>query len=476
MATAPKASPAAPPPLPAPPPVPVSGITPARKAIAPTLTEEPKGQSPEKAFAERQRAAIAKATGQSQKAEDAAAGEDAAPPPKAPATKSTSKTSAENSTSAPSASSKSPTSKPSADSSTSPADTSKNSTPATALEKPADTATPAPAAEPVYDVRSLKKWAEQHPEEAAEIREKVFGLPADTREEWIRLKNRSRKLKAEVSSAGEKSVAEARAERVAAEQAKAAIDGAATKLAPIADLWEAVAEKMAADPDNPQIDFEAADAAFQENAKISIDDYMRLRARRAIGSGPDAVKLRAENARLKRELAGKPSDAIKPKAADSPAEKEDAGTAEPAAMAKPKDEKDWTTELGEKHNLRGIENWNSLLDKEMRKYLDSDTGDYDADPEEVADRILKREIERMMADDPDDAPATKPRPKPNGAAKPNGQAKPKARDAVPPASELRPKAKVAAVDDEEGDAPKGFAQRQAWAIQRAMKRARGEIE
>lgn len=459
MAGTPKPAAATPPALPTPPPVPMSGITPARKAIAPTLTETPKGSDPVKELAQRQREAIAKHTGQAQKAQDDAAGEDAAPPPKAKV---------ETAATTP------PTSKPSASNSKPAGDTSTKSTPDTASEKPADTATPAePSREQRYDLTSLRKWAEKNPEEAADVFAKLGTLPADSRGEWIRLKNRERKLKEGIHAERETTLTQAKAERQAAEEAKQAIDAAAGKLAPIADLWEAVAEKIAADPENPVIDFEAADAAFQENAKISIDDYMRLRARRHIGSAPDAVKLRAENARLKREIAGKPSDAIKvPKAEEAPTEKEAAGTAASSAKVNGKAARDWSGELAGKHKLRQFDGWNALLDAEMRKHYDPDLEEYSADPDEIADKILKREIEAMSTElEPESA--VKPKPKPNGSTKPAASAKPKP---APSAAQLTPKLSENDADDDAVVGGMTWAQRQSRAIARAMARARGELE
>lgn len=458
MAAAQKPGGAIPPSPPPPPPVPVSGITPARKAIAPSLTEEPKGLRPEQAFADRQKAAIAKATGEGQKQQDAAAGEDAAPPPKAkPAA-----TAAE-----PATSGKAPTA--AAAKAPASAEVSPSSSTATDGGKTVE----APKA--VYDFASLKKWSEENPEDAA----KLFKIPEDTRQEWIRLKNRERKVKENIRGEHEKTMAEARAERQAAEEARQAIDTAAGKLGPIADLWEAVAEKVAADPSNPQVDFEAADAAFLENAKISIDDYMRLRARRSIGSSSDAVRLRVENQKLKRELAGKPSDTLKTTAAGESTKKDEAATAPPAAAKT--NARDWSGELDGKHKLKQLDGWNDMLDVEMRKYRDSDTDEYDADPNEIADKLLKREIARMMEDDP---PADPPQRSRTQAAKP-AQTRPVVKprdsgDGVPSAASLTPR--MTAPDDEKDEVQLRGGKKLTWsqiqnrAITRAQQRARGEIE
>lgn len=439
----------------------MSGITPARKAIAPTLTEEPKGQDPHKAFNARMHASMAKAGATHQQAQDDAAGEDAASPPKAKESSTSKAASAPDGKSAPASGSKS--------TDTSGKTAAKENETSSSKEQPASSA----ETERRYDVQSLRKWAEKNPEEAALVREKVFGLPADTNQEWIRLKNRERKLKEGINSERERTVAEAKAERQAAEEAKAAIDQAAVKLGPIADLWEAVAEKVRANPESPEVDFDAADAAFQENTGVSIDDYMRARARRHIGGGTEGAKLRAENARLKRELAGKPSDAIKPKAAAG-----DESEAAPAAAAvPPKSQRkvvDWSGEVAEDHKVRQLEGWNALVDTEMRRHHDPDLDEYSADPDEIANTILKREIARMMEDEaPEETP--KPKPKANGAPKPNGQGKPKV-EAVPNERDLRPKLTASDDDDDAKVGGMTWAQRQSRAIDRAMRRARGELE
>ena len=478
MAAAPKTAAAVPPPLSPPPHVPVSGITPALKAKAPELTETPKGLDPVKAFNERSRAAIAKATGEGLRAQDAAAGEDAATSPK-PSTGSRTTTAA--STAAKTSASPDPVGKAAGEPTTSKKAAAGSD--AGTTEKPQADAkaagstsanSEAPAPDP-YQFGVFKKWAEQNPEAAAELGEKLFWqgkMPPDTKKEWIGLQNKKRKVTESIRSAHEQSMSEARAERQAAEEARQAMDGAATKLSPIADLWEAVAEGVAADPANPRIDFDAADAAFMENAKISIDDYMRLRARRSIASTPDAVRLRVENAKLKRELSAKADS----KSAGAPTVKETAGTDAPAAVTKGKADRDWSTEIDGKHKIRQLDGWNDMLDAEMRKYRDSDTDEYSADPDEMADKLLKREIARMMEEESEPEPVPRKRP-------PKVEAKP-ARTApgVPPASELRPKRAptLAAADDDEEDRVKiaglTFAQRQKRALERHEMRRRGEIE
>jgi hypothetical protein len=464
-----KTNPAAmPPPLPPPPAQPVSGITPQRKAIAPTLTDAPKGADPVKELAARQKAAIAARDGSDVKAQEAEAREGAPTPPKA---KTTASGSSKADAASPGRSGQDAGSK-STDTggSTKPASTSEESSSAEQAaaddSAPADGTAPGAPRGPRYTWQALRKYAEEHPEEAADLR-KAFDLPEDTREEWIRLKNRGRKLKNDIAAERDKTTAEVKAERAAAEAAKTAIDDAAAKLGPIADLWEACGERIRANPDNPSPDFEATDAAFAQNAGISIDDYMRLRARRGISS-PDAIRLRAENAKLKRELAGKPSEQVAAKAKEEkPAEETKAPELKGVARV------DWSSEIASDHKLRGFDGWNAKLDAEMRKYYDPDMDEYGADPDEVADKILKRSIEEMMGEEEPAARAAPARTRPRVAPK-NGK------DATPSARDLTPKASTAQVDSIGEDDVKVRNMRPAdllnWALKRHELRAKGQLE
>lgn len=424
---------------PGPPPGPVSGIQPQHKALAPSLVDMPtNAPNPVKEAADRQRAAIEKLTGKNDRSAVEAATEDAAPPPKAPvngkSSPSSEKTAPAASTASTPASAKTEAPKPAE--STSPES-------ATAVET-------APKG-PRYELKSFRKWAEEHPEEAAEIGKAVYKLGEEPATEWIRLQNKRRKMVEGMNKERDKTLAEAKAER---EQA-AAMNEAATKavgaLTPIADLWEAVRER----PDNP--DFDAADAAFHENTGLSIDDYMRARARRGIVS-PDVAKLKAENARLKREAAAKPTDPAKAK--DEPK------AAEPEKKAEPVTELDWSTEIPKGHKLRNLAGWEGKLAAEMKKYHDADLDEYSADPEDIADKVLKRELASFSDDEPDDEIGKKIKQTVKVAAKP----KPKLTPAV--AAKKKP---VAELPDDDGAEPKGMAARTAWALDRAQRRARGEV-
>jgi hypothetical protein len=480
----------------------VSGINRSYKAIAPTLTDEPAGQNPEREFNARLKETIAKHTGAEARAEAESAREGAAPPPKAKTGKTgsagspTAPKSTEAATSASQASASTGASTPAAKKKPSDASSAEQPDAGADAADDAGKAQRGPRYEPksfwkwmgenpdkgsglLGDIQEMKRWAEANPELSADLREKVFGLPADTRQEWIRIKNKQRNLRGEIVAEREKTVAEVRAEREQAKQHRDAIEGAVQKMNPIVDLWDAVREPIIADPQNPRIDFDAADAAFAQNAGLSIDDYMRARARRGISS-PDAVRARVENAKLKREL-----ETLKKTPAAEPEKPAPAEPDEPDESAAEQTSHDggqlseWNAEIPSDHKLRQFDKWQKLLDNEMRRYYDADRQEYDADPEEIADKILKREIERMAEEFGEPEPPARTRAAPPGK-RPVVARKPAergggAQDGIPPAAKLRPKHFAEPGDENDDEAPKGFAARQRWAIDRAQKRARGEL-
>lgn len=451
---APSAPPAAPsmPSAPAPAPAHASANQ-HRQALAVAVSEAPPGGNPVKELQERQRAAIERATGKSDRAVVDSAAE-GPPPPKAKAAGAANSSTPAAVAPAASASASAAQGQPKPPASSEPV-----ATPAAAP--------PAPEAPkgPRYDVKSMRKWAEENPEEAAEIRKHVFQADEDTTTEWVRIQNKKRKLKGDMATEREKSKAEVAAERAEAQAMRQAADKAVGALAPIADLWEAVR----IDPAKP--DFDAADAAFKETAGITIDEYMRLRARRGV-SAPESAALRAENARLKRQLA---AGALAPVVTEgvevTPKDKQlPAAEAKPEPMAAGK----WEDEVPKTHKFRQIVDWETKLDAEMKRYHDPDMDEYSADPEEIATRLLKREIEAMAEDGPPAPPPTK-RGKTVVAVPATKSSKSKASSGIPSAAELTPKVSSTETDDKDDDAPPGFSQRTQWAIDRAMKRQRGEL-
>lgn len=476
------AAPAAAAPPPPAPQTPVSGIQPPRRAIAPQLGDEPKGINPVKELEQRQRAAIAKHAQGQQAAEDAGAREGAAPPPKAKpvAASAEAATSAGKTPAAPQTGSTKPGSTIPAGGKTADGGVSGAADGGDSAGDSADGAGDAGgspeasrARAPRYDVQSMRKWAEENPEEAALLREKVFALPADTNSEWIRLKNAGRKQRERLRAENEAQLSEAKrlADQAAAD--KAEMLGAADKLGPIGDLFAAVADKVRENPESPDLDFDAGDAAFQELTGLELDTYMRLRARKRMGGGgPEAARLRVQLAKERREL-----QVLKAK--EAPASKEEAkpeaeDVPEPPKGKQRAPQHDWSGEIDAKHKIRQLDGWQLKLDDEMRKFFDPDTRDYDEDPEKAADRVLKREIEAMAEEFEEEAPPPKPR-KPAAGAKPPPAPpprKPKASaDGVPSAAELTP-----SMDPDESNHPvvQKWEKRKNWALDRAMRRARGE--
>lgn len=457
----------------------VSGIQPPRRAIAPQLSEEPKGVNPVKELQQRQDAAMRKfATGQ-QQAEDAGAREGAPPPPKE-ATRSAAAATGNGPGASGAAGSKgAPSSpKPGTPAGGKTADGAGESDDGDGAAGVGDDAGDASSGgdsaasrsrSPRYEVQAMRKWAEDHPEEAALIRDKVFALPADQNQTWIQLKNKQRKNRQQLHEEHTAKMADVQklADQAAAD--KAEMLGAAEKLGPIGDLWSAVAEPVKENPEAPKIDFDAGDAAFQENTGISVDDYMRLRARaRMGGGGPEAARLRVELAKERRKAALAP--AAKPPAKEV-AKPEAEEPAAPAAGKQRAPQHDWSGEIDGKHKIRQLDGWQLKLDDEMRKFYDADSRDYDEDPEKAADRVLKREIEAMAAEFEDEAP---PPPRKVGKQPPPAPPKPKRKPesgAIPSAAELTPNQDA---DDRNHPVIQKFEKRQKWALDRAMRAARGE--
>lgn len=435
---------------PAPKPAPVAapqGAQGPRTALAPTLVEMPKdAPDPQKDFSARLKGALDKAAASRAKAELDGAGEDAAPSPKGESVASK----AEPSANAPGADAKKQSDKPSDQADPSKADSKESQ------QKPSTPSTEQSSAkEPKFTLKAIKRWAEENPEEAAEVRKQIFELPEDPTGAFVALQNKRRKLRAELKTEREKMIAEAKAEREAASAAQQAVEKAAKNLQPMADLWDACRKN----PEHP--DFEAGDAAFAELAGMTFDHYSRLRARRGLAAPGDA-KLRAENARLKRELeAGKPKAEEAPAAAKAPEAKEEPKTA-PKAKEAPTES--FADDLPDDHKLRAIAGWEDKLSKAMTKYYDADLEEYSQEVEVVADKLLKKELAALTESEDDDEPAPK---RPVVKKKPKrAPANAKQVDPNEPEDEDAP----AGWKDSRG-APARWQDRVAWATKRAQERA-----
>ena len=416
---------------------------------------------PVAAMRDRQNAAIAARVGQTFRASVEAAGVDgAATPPKPKTTPKTPEPTSK--TGSPPASSE-----PSTKDSSAPASSSTpkpSDEPAKDGSESSGSATPAAPKGPRYDFKSVKKWAEEHPEEAAELRP-IFGADQNTSEEWIKVQNKRRKMKEEVRSEKEKGLAEAAAERAQAKADRELAEGAAGQLRPLMDMWAAAVRKDAQGNIIP--DFDTLDHAFEMTAQMPLDQYMRLRARRGVAN-PESARQRAEIVRLQREL-----EAAKGGAAGAVAPQTQAlALPPPAPVATPAAPVDlkakWDDELPKGHKLRQLADWPAKLEAAMDKFHDAELDEYSRDPEDVANALLKRELAAFSEEE---EPATPPVKR--AATKPST---PRARAAAvaPSPAPKTPKNGLISVSPEEFEG--NMQERERWALERARMRLRGELE
>jgi hypothetical protein len=333
------------------------------------------------------------------------------------------------------------------------------------------TATPSPKG-PRYEVKAMKKWAEEHPEEAAAIRRDVFGADESSTTEWIRVQNKKRKIKGELREERTRLMADVETVKAAAKAEADRVETHRTAVQPLVDLFQGGARKNARGEWEP--DFDAVDAAFEQCTQgLPLDQYMRMRARRGVAN-PESARMRAENARLQRELEAAKGASAKP-AEDAPADAKPA--AKPVAPAPTHAElaEKWGDEVPKKHPLRKIEGWAQALEDAMSAYHDEDLDEYSRDPEEVANEVLKAQLAELQGDDDDEEEAPAPRAKPR--VKVRGKLPAVGKDGLPDPASLRPKPSKTAPASAPGDddEPKDFRQRQAWALERHQRRARGEL-
>lgn len=267
----------------------------------------------------------------------------------------------------------------------------------------------------------------------------------DPKQEWIRQTARSRKMKEEqrerVAKAEEALAAK---ERAANEQLQLA-ETTANQLRYLTEMWGAFQGK---DPNGQRIiDFDAADEAFRQNSGgLSIDEYVRARARRGV-SNPEAAKERAERRRLELELQrlngatkALPEGAASSTAEGAPAAQPKAeGVAAPAASPglHSDPEEYWNESLAADHPLRRLTGWGKLLDHAMLQWKDEDDEhSYSRDAEEIASEVFQRQIAKLTGGDgePDKVAV-----KPHARAKPQTpRTRPAARRATAPAEDAPP--------------------------------------
>lgn len=330
---------------------------------------------------------------------------------------------------------------------------------------------------------------EDNPEKAAKLA-KVFNV--DVGEGFIKLQNKARKVKGDIDAKHTESEAKLRAhaDKIASDLTKA--EEIAGQVRWLGDMWAASTKKDEKGEFKP--DFDMIDEAFKQNTGgMDLDTYLRLRARRGV-SNPEAARLRAVTARQEQELAqlrgAKPKELPPENASGTPPAPAPAAAA-PVSSAQA--EQVWGQEIPKTHQLRAFNGWAAELDQEMAKYHDEHLDEYSVDAEDIANEILQRKLAALA---PAPAPAAKPKA-PNGRPNTprNRQPAPSSQpigDGIPSAAEMTPKggplgqrpAARAPVNhspgteehiyDASGDAPKGYKERERWAMDRAARRARGE--
>jgi hypothetical protein len=349
-----------------------------------------------------------------------------------------------------------------------------------------------------YDLKSLKRWAEQNPEQAQEAARAVFGV--EPKEGFIKLQNKRRRVREELRETHEKNLQLVRSEAMQAKADREKAEEVVGQIRWVTDMWAAGSRKN--EKGEPQPDFDAMDEAFRQNTGgMSIDDYMRLRARRGVAS-PELARERAQRLRAEQELqrlkGGQSNGAAASTPPEGAAPANGAGVANvqtpapaapttaPAPGASSNPEETWGEDVPADHQLRQFAGWANDLDKEMQRHYDRDLDEYDVDPEEVADQLLQRRLSALTGQQA--APAAAPPPaaktRPNTPKRRAQSAPAVGADGIPSAAALTPKGsvptKATRAGHKEGIDPKSedfegtWSQRQSRALERHYARMRGE--
>lgn len=413
----------------------------------------------------------------------------ATPPPKPKATPNTSSASAPSSkngsppasppkststdSSQASASEGDDTSTPAADTKSDPSEDSTEATEASASD--ASTAKRGPR----YELKAFKKWTEENPEQAVELAKAVFQI--DVGQEFIKLQNVARRRKGEIREERTKAEKAAQEKLEAAQAAQAEAERIAGSLRYMADMWAAAQRKD--EQGRPMLDFDTIDESFRQNSGgLSIDDYMRQRARRGVSS-PELARERSQRLRLEAELAQLKNTGAAGKAPEAKGAATGLQVAAPtAAVAAPaapsvNPEELWGDELPKTHQLREFRGWADELHREMQRHYDETLDEYSVDPEEVANKVLQRKLAAFQPAE-EEQPAAPARRKPNTPK--NRQRRPAATgDGIPSASELTPRNapkghRPVVAEELAAEMPKDYVSRERWALERAQRRLRGE--
>lgn len=475
-----------------------------KRPLAPYIPEKNPNapKDPKQALAERQKAAIESrlATG-ARAATDAAGVDGAAPPPKANERAATPEAApaGKKSDSPSGASDGAATSeaKPAAEASSSDGTDEEGEPSSTTAEAGGEPSSAGSKPRGLTE-KQIRRWAEENPELAAQVAQRVFSI--NVPEGFIKVNNRGRKIRETIRGERKAFDDHRNARDAAFETERKRVEAIVEKVRPVSDLWTAASRRDAQGQvlkdqhGNPIIDFDMADAAFQANmGGISFDDYARMRARRGV-SNPQLAAERARAMRAERELAalkGQGShntEAAKAGAAPSQPAAAAPSAAAPAAAPSENPAELWGEELPTDHPLREFAGWERDLHKVMRaQYYDADLDEYSRDPEDVANEILQAKLAKLAP--APQAPAARVKPaagRPNtpkrrqhAAADPSG---------IPSAASLTPKGGAAQpvraghreISLEEARAsvsneiPQDYKARERRAIERATRALRGE--
>lgn len=342
---------------------------------------------------------------------------------------------------------------------------------------------------PRYELKAFKKWTEENPEQAAELAKAVFQI--DVPEGFIKLQNKARKIKGEIRERQTAAETAAQTKLAAAEAARTQAEQVAQQLRPMADMWAAAQRKD--ERGQPVIDFDTADECFRLNmGGVTIDEYMRQRARRGIAH-PELAREKAARLRLEHELAqlkggqntsaaqgAQKSNGAAASGSAPEGRRPEANAPQTAAPAAPS--VDWGDVVPDDHPLRQLTGWAEDMDREMRRYHDDVLDEYSVNPEEIVEKVFKRRLAALtpLEDDDEPAPRRPPAKRPNTPKR-----RAAAADGLPDPSELTPRAsrqqppppnghRPATADDLDDAGPADITQRERWALQRAQRRLRGE--
>lgn len=337
---------------------------------------------------------------------------------------------------------------------------------------PASAAAPAPdkaKPQPRYDSESFEAWAANNPEKAADIARSLFRTNADHaawKTQFIKHQGKLRKLRT-LENEGKATL---ETQRKAIEEGQALIAKQIEEqnglVQPVMDLvgigqqaGKVIKERLEAVAGDHQkadfngLDFGAVDDLFEHVFGVGFDSYSRARARQGLKVSPADRALRLELERVRKE-----NERLKAGTGTAATETTPATTPATPAAAAPAPKKDtrWMADELEDHPVTEVNDWQGKIQAILDEHVDPEDEDaYTIELEDAAEQVLAASRERL-------------------GATPAPAAKGKAGKRTPaPASRSAARTRAPEPEEDDDEAPKGFAARQEWAMQRAKRRAAG---